>query len=254
MVASSKTRFRVSNLLLRNLFFHVLLLWTYLYVKRFALIISSSNAALAFDSKSLALWVQHQSNMATEEIQSHPLCFLAGDLLAGQVAISDLVHHHQGGKEGQQEEGPPCHPFNGGLEPVWEHGWHYGHCGQQVDHQAAGGVVQLQPLRRWGQTQQLGEDHADTAGRLEHSGSHCADAHQAVPGDQVGTLRHILAGHHEAKTSSRSYQDQSLAEPVETDFTLPRFKAEGGSFGWEEKDAFSHAQAVLEEDEKKEMW
>lgn len=101
--------------------------------------------------------------------------------------------------------------------------------------------------------QQLGELDADTACGLEQGGSQGADSQQAVPRDQVGALWHILAGHHEAETSSRSYKDQSLTEPVETDFTSPRFEAEGGNFSREQEDAFSHTQAVLQEDDNEEI-
>lgn len=99
--------------------------------------------------------------------------------------------------------------------------------------------------------EQLGEHHADTASRLEPCGSQCADTQHAVPADQVGELWHILAGHHEAYPGSCSYQGQSLTEPVETDFTFPRFEAEGRSLSWEEEDAFSHTQAVLQETEER---
>lgn len=48
-------------------------------------------------SSGLSLPPQCESNMAPCVT---PLCFLAGEFLAGQVGISDLVHHHQGREEG----------------------------------------------------------------------------------------------------------------------------------------------------------
>lgn len=181
------------------------------------------------------------------------MCSLARELLAGQVSIRDLVHHHQSREEGQQEEAPPGRPFHRGLEPVGEHGRHHGHRGQQVDHQPTGGVVQLQlePQGRGGQTQQFREDQADSASGLENGGSHGADAQPTVPADQVGKLGHALAGQHEAQASGCSDQDQRLTAPVETDFTLPGFYTKGESFRREEEDAFSQTQAVLQQRRQK---
>lgn len=60
----------------------------------------------------------HLTLWATEVNLPPAMCLSAADLLTRQVGIGDLVHHHQGGEERQQEKGPPGNPFHRGLEPV----------------------------------------------------------------------------------------------------------------------------------------
>lgn len=91
----------------------------------------------------------------------------------------------------------------------------------------------------------FGEHQADATGCLDNCGNQGADAKQAVPRDQVRVIGKVLAGYHEAQPRKSRYQNQSLTEPVETDFELSRLAAEGRDFSREEEDPFGHTEAVL---------
>lgn len=167
----------------------------------------------------------------TNHSRFFPRLALAADLLTRQVSVSDLVHHHQSRKDRQREDGPPRRPLDGGLIPVGEHRRHDCQRGQQVDQQAARAVIELQPGRGRGETQQLRVDRADAARGLKRRGGQGADTEAAVPGGQVATLGHVLAGHDEAEARRRNEQDQRLTEPVQAYFPLAGLEAEEGQFG-----------------------
>lgn len=56
--------------------------------------------------------------LAHHRVWMMSICSLAAYLLARQVGVSDLVHGHQGRKQGQQGHNPPCCPLHCALEPV----------------------------------------------------------------------------------------------------------------------------------------